>query len=137
MRDSFMIILFMIFSFAVFGLQLFNGPYIHTRCRLTPFPVKRSWNANVASTMTSVEAFEKYRCLNASNFDYVGQIPSYSKSSSPWSVPHPECYWPVDPLDLQQCSLMGSGNHVCQNGYVYSANVTQWRWCGSGTPYLP
>eukprot|EP01036_Dinobryon_divergens_P034075 gene34075-44028_t len=108
MRDGFMIILFMIFSFA------------------------RSWNANMASSITSVAAFEKYRCLNASNFDYVGQIPSYSKSSSPWNVPHPECYWPVDPNDFQQCSLVGNGNHVCQNGYSYSPNVTEWRWCGSG-----
>ena len=132
MRDSFMIILFMTFLLSVFGLQLFVGPYTHTRCRMTPFPVKHSWNATAASSMTSLSAFEEYRCLNASNFDYIGQTPSYSKSSSPWSVPHSECYWPVDPDDFRQCTLVGNGNHVCQNGNSYSINVSEWRWCGSG-----
>jgi hypothetical protein len=86
----------------------------------------------VFDTNTSVEAFESYRCLNATNVDYPGQTPVYTKASSPWSTPHPECYWPVDINDQQLCTLTGNSNvHVCQHGYDTNLPISQWRWCGS------
>ena len=86
MSDIFGLIVFSYLFFAVIGLQIFNGPYIHTRCRLTPFPVTLSFQNMVFDTNTTIEAFERYRCLNASNVDYPGQSPDYTKASSPWSM---------------------------------------------------
>jgi hypothetical protein len=131
MSDIFGLIIFSYLFFAVIGLQIFNGPYMHTRCRLTPFPVTLSFQNMVFDANTTIEAFERYRCLNASNVDYPGQSPDYTKASSPWSTPHPECYWPVDINDRQLCTLTGNGLHVCQNGYDTNLPINQWRWCGS------
>lgn len=117
--------------FAVIGLQIFSGPYMHTRCRLTPFPVTLNFQNMVIDSNTTIEAFESYRCLNASNVDYPGQSPVYTKASSPWSTPHPECYWPVDINDQQLCTLSGNVVHVCQHGYDTNLPISQWRWCGS------
>lgn len=39
MIDILLAIIFSFIIFAIIGLQIFNGPYIHARCRLTPFPV--------------------------------------------------------------------------------------------------
>eukprot|EP01035_Chromulina_nebulosa_P025181 gene25181-32851_t len=132
MGDIFGLIMFSYLFFAVVGLQIFSGPYMHTRCRLTPFPVTLNFQNMVFDANTTVEAFESYRCLNASNVDYPGQSPVFTKASSPWSTPHPECYWPVDINDQQLCTLSGNSNvHVCQHGYDTNLPISQWRWCGS------
>lgn len=55
--------------FAIGGMLLFQGPDLHRRCRLTPYPVNTSWNSFLPP--------EPYRCLNAENFDDQMDHPSW------------------------------------------------------------
>ena len=57
-RDIFTVLIFMFIVFGIAGLQIFVGPYMHTRCRLTPFPVNNSWSLGLDP--------EPYRCLMVS-----------------------------------------------------------------------
>ena len=49
------IIVLICILFSIAGVVLFNGPYMHTRCRLTPYPVKYTWSIG--------KDFEAHRCL--------------------------------------------------------------------------
>ena len=124
---------FFLIVFAIVGLQLFMGPFMHTRCRLTPFPVNNSWTPSVYTSVnaTYFESMNMFRCLDAPNFDYPNQDPSMTQSGSPWNIPQPNCYWPIDTNDTQLCTLDGSGTHTCQNGVDYNISDFNWRWCGS------
>lgn len=108
--------------YAILGLQLFSGPYMHTRCRLTPFPVLRNW--------TEGQDAYTFRCLDVGNVN-MPTSPSYvTKQSSPWAVPAVDCFWPEDVEDENFCSLGGGAGHTCFHdspGIPESA----WRWCGS------
>lgn len=107
------IILLICVCFSVAGVVFFNGPYMHTRCRLTPYPVKTTWSVGAD--------FETHRCLAvntfsvpADNFDWIYQ------SDSPWSTPQ-NCFWPTDQDDPRACALTKWGHHKCGDG----------KWCGS------
>ena len=82
------------FVFSVGGVVLFSGPYLHTRCRLTPFPVNADWVPGAAS--------EAFRCIPEANVDIPST--SWSKDSSPW-VHTRNCSWPVDDSDGRVCAL--------------------------------
>eukprot|EP01036_Dinobryon_divergens_P025037 gene25037-33549_t len=117
---------FVFVFFSIVGLQLFIGPYLHTRCRLTPFPVNNSWVAKISegylNGSTSYKYtlnYTEYRCLNGPNFDHPSEHPSWEQSDSPWFVPQPNCYWPIDNSNQEVCSLSGSGTGRCSG------------WCGS------
>eukprot|EP01035_Chromulina_nebulosa_P041227 gene41227-55756_t len=73
---------FVFVFFSIVGLQLFIGPYLHTRCRLTPFPVNNSWVAKISegylNGSTSYKYtlnYTEYRCLNGPNFDHPSEHP--------------------------------------------------------------
>ena len=117
MRDISIVIIFLFLFFGIAGLQFFVGPYLHTRCRLTPFPVKNSWQEG--------DDANSFRCLSEPNYSYEGEDGNYySKSGSPWHTPQPDCFWPIDEDDDRFCTLTGSGLHKCEN----SSPV---RYCGS------
>jgi hypothetical protein len=62
MRDISIVIIFLFLLFGIAGLQFFQGPYMHTRCRLTPFPVLNTWAPGMD--------MDSYRCSPAVNFNY-------------------------------------------------------------------
>ena len=143
LRDILITVSFAFFFFAVVGLQLFSGPYLHTRCRLTPFPVNISWVGTLSeaylignTTYPFTQNYTEYRCLDAPNFDYPLQYPQWQQSDSPWFTPQPHCYWPYDinSNNPQVCSLTGDGTNVCpniQSGDDTGPTANLWRWCGS------
>lgn len=116
-----MLLFFVFVLFGIAGIQIFSGPYMHTRCRLTPYPVNLSW--------TSGEPFEPYRCLQASNFDTISSGSDYDKESSPWHQAQ-DCFWPVDEADTQFCSFTNTGLHDCYHD-TPRIPESEWRWCGS------
>ena len=107
--QSFMVIFsFYILLFSILGLQLFSGPYLHARCRLTPYPVNSSWVPGLNHSL--------YRCIPGPNFDYPEQHAGLTKESSPWFGGVENCYWPLSPDEEDSymlCSLTGLGTHRC------------------------
>ena len=108
--------------FSIAGLQFFSGPEMHTRCRLTPFPVKTDW--------TIGSPYQNHRCLLADNIDLAEQFPKMKKSESPWATPVSDCFWPVDPTNVHVCSFTSSGLNVCHHG-TNLIPESEWTWCGS------
>ena len=116
-----LVLLFFVFVlFGITGLQMFSGPYMHTRCRLTPYPVNMSWEVGMPHA--------PYRCLDAPNFNELVDG-DWKKGTSPWAVPQ-DCYWPIDYEDTRMCSLNEAGNHKCIHKTT-ALDVSEWRWCGS------
>eukprot|EP01038_Epipyxis_sp_PR26KG_P008941 gene8941-12057_t len=112
-------IIFFLIGFSIIGLQLFNGPYLHTRCRMTPFPVNSNWTIGLNAT--------DYRCLNVPTFNIPSDEPTWTKQTSPWHIPQPDCYWPIDESDTNVCALSEfTGDYKCSTGFDGSS-----RWCGS------
>lgn len=123
MRDIFIVVIFLFLVFGIAGLQLFGGPYMHTRCRYTPYPVLASYSvdfyANLSATnLSSMPDFTPYRCADVPNFDLAVEDFSITKRTSPWHKPRPECFWPIDPSDDSFCDLAngGLGNYICDLG---------------------
>ena len=108
--------------FSIAGLQFFSGPEMHTRCRLTPFPVKGNW--------TIGSPYQNHRCLLADNIDLAEEFPKMKKSESPWATPVSDCFWPVDPTNVHVCSFTSSGLNVCRHG-TNLIPESEWTWCGS------
>ena len=140
LRDILLTVLFSFFFFAVVGLQIFIGPYLHTRCRLTPFPVNTTWTATISAAYLNHTTnypyeldYNAYRCLDAPNFDYPEQYTHWQQRDSPWFTPQSHCYWPYNMYDKkpQVCSLTGTGTNVCVNGYDSGNSPDLWTWCGS------
>lgn len=116
-----LVLLFFVFClFGIAGIQMFSGPYMHTRCRLTPYPVNNSW--------TYGQAYEPFRCLDAPNFNLV-EDNDFLKAESPWYHPQ-DCFWPVDDDDMRMCGLTGQGLHQCYHN-TNRIPESDWRWCGS------
>lgn len=112
------LLLFVFTLFGIAGLQLFSGGGMHTRCRLTPYPVNMSW--------TLGQHFDKYRCLNVPNYDVDT---GWRKEDSPWSTPQ-DCFWPIDESIVAFCSFSNSGIQKCYHDTL-SIPEDSWRWCGS------
>lgn len=113
----FSLVLFLIVVFAITGMQVFGDASMHSRCRLTPYPVNTTWVAS------SNKPFSDYRCTSDVNFNSVMDEPDLTKSTSPWSKPKENCYWPVDDSILRKCNLLIDTKGSCLG--VAS------RWCGS------
>ena len=108
----FIIVLICIF-FSIAGVVFFGGPYMHTRCRLTPYPVKHTWKIG--------DDFAAHRCLPDNTFSTPADNMEWTfKSDSPWSVAQ-NCSWPTDQEDSRACGLTSWGHHKCAPG----------RFCGS------
>lgn len=118
---------FVFILFGVGGVQMFGGPMMHARCRLTPWPVNTSW----VEGMDPMD--DSYKCLPGQiNFDVPEDDHSMTKAGSPWATPQ-NCYWPIDTSEFHEkfCALPGwTGYHVCHHD-THHLNVTDWRWCGS------
>jgi len=116
-----LVLLFFVFClFGIAGLQMFAGPYMHTRCRLTPYPVNNSW--------TIGQPYEPFRCLPGPNFNLV-EDNDFLKAESPWYHPQ-DCFWPIDDEDLRMCGLTEQGMHQCHHN-TDRIPESDWRWCGS------
>ncbi len=110
--------------FGIIGLLIISGPPMHSRCRLTPFPVNISWTEDIP-----YEDVDKYRCLQAPNVD--SSIDSdYHKTSSPWAKPVDNCFWPLDESNTRLCSFDNSGLNRCYHN-TERLPTSLWRWCGS------
>ena len=121
LRSFAIIFVFFLVTFGILGLQLFSGPYLHARCRLTPFPVNTSWSTGLN--------FNEYRCTGAPNFDVASEDPALTRPSSPWHTPLADCFWPVDVADnARLCSLTGAGTRLCIHDEP-SVDPQKWRWC--------
>ena len=119
--DVLAILFLVMLFFSIVGLHLFSGPYTHTRCRLTPYPVNTSW--------TSGKAFAPYRCLNVDNYNLIYDQPTWTKETSPWNKPLDNCFWPIDIKQENFCSLNSLGIHQCDHSN--SIPDINKRWCGS------
>ena len=128
------VVMLLSFIFAVFGIlgiQLFSGR-LHSRCRLTPFPVTLAWQPGLNYT--------EHKCLDVDepasfNFMSINDRPSWTKSSSMWAEPR-DCWWPLDEEDARFCSYeRGYGSYECYHGQDLNddepADESAWRWCGS------
>ena len=121
---------FIFFVFGILGLQLWSG-VLHSRCRLTEFPV--------AMASTEVPLFMVNSVASTSNATaaaYIAQVvadreaypwcapalhdDSWTFSTSPWHTAR-ECVWPIVVSDTLLCSPDESGLHTCGPG----------QWCGS------
>ena len=127
-----LLLTFLLFCFSVMGVQLWNG-ILHTRCRVTPFPVKISENCSHIGSQCWSEYVNNvthypnsYRCLPDANNDN-----SWTQSTSPWFLKGPQdCIWPIDINDERICSLYRTGKHHCSPIFNGSKIVLN-RTCGS------
>jgi hypothetical protein len=115
---------FIFVFFAIFGVQVFSGPWLHSVCRLTPYPVTNDW---VYGSDPSL-----FRCLDESTFSLKDDA-SYTKETSPWRTPR-NCFWPIHeggPNSVSRyCSLDGGAMNVCYNEVEF-LQQSEWTWCGS------
>lgn len=93
--------------FGVLGIQVFSGPYLHSICRLTPYPVNISWAPGIPTLscvsfkiiehmLSPGSDFSPFKCLDAPTLSLVEgkDISRWSKATSPWSTPQADCHWP-------------------------------------------
>ena len=120
--NVFGIAVFAFIFFGTAGLCLFSGSLLHTRCRLTPFPVRSNWTVG--------DDFDAFRCRDVPNVDEGLATTIWTKSTSPWANPVSDCYWPVDSEDTRLCSFSSQGLNVCEHS-VEETPKSEWRWCGS------
>ena len=113
--------------FSIAGTDFFGGPFMHSRCRLTPFPVTTDYNPALG------QDYNDYRCINEPNYDFVDDVGLgviSPKEKSPWFKAR-DCFWPIDESDTRLCTLTGSGLHKCLNDPQFITNPANRRWCGS------
>ena len=127
-----LLLTFFLAVFSIVGVQFWKG-VLHTRCRLTPFPVEMQndcrdiaepcWQQYISDIVMDPEA---YRCLPDANDDA-----SWTQSTSPWFVKGPkDCIWPIDTDDERVCSLSGNGYHMCPSVVTLDGSLLE-RTCGS------
>ncbi len=121
---------------------------LHSRCRLTEFPVRFVDGYNPVAPCDRPQSLECHRLLfsdgvyapvgtavhsaslgmhvnagvNASLLQpcVVNADEGHSQASSVWSTPR-NCFWPLDIADTRACASGGDMTYRCQPG----------RWCGS------
>jgi len=127
----FLLLLFVFIFYATASVQFYAGPYMHSLCRSTPFPVNNSWVDGLDYSL--------YRCIPGVNFDTLADDPTMTKSSSPWAEPQTDCYWPL--ADSSILSFQTTSYRFCSFGKMYGSNFcphdtshideSLWSWCGS------
>ena len=84
LNDLFIVIAVVFFLFGVCGVQVFSGPQLHSRCRLTPYPVNNSWVQGLDPA--------PYKCLDAPLFNLQDEQPTWTRrKDSPWNIPQVLC----------------------------------------------
>ncbi len=131
---------FLIICFSISGMLFWNG-LLHSRCRVTPFPVVVSeqcnevthgcWNEYIQNVTSDPDL---YRCLSDANDDAA-----WTQSTSPWFIQGPKnCIWPVDDTDGRVCSLNEVGRHHCPSDRTCGSNYDAFgnpRFIDSNQPY--
>lgn len=119
------LLLFILVCFALFGVTFWRGLF-HSRCRLTPFPIRLTADCRNISD----ECWEDY-ILDAISNPELYQCISLPNDDPGWLALEPQdCIWPLDQGDSRVCSLDFQGNHICVKPVEFmSMNVT--RTCGS------
>lgn len=140
------LLLFTYLVAGILGMQLFSGK-MHTRCRLTPFPVTADWPGTPETVLD-------YACLSpdsnikgkfdptdissvrSHNVDLIGDEYNHhydTKSSSPWfGGKHKDCIWPVDEDNGYMCKMDDPNTFTQFSEQCYHGEVKEdWRWCGS------
>eukprot|EP00956_Cyclotella_meneghiniana_P014017 scaffold20755_cov23-Cyclotella_meneghiniana.AAC.1 len=118
------LLLFILVGFALLGLTFWRGLF-HSRCRLTPYPIKMPLDCRNAPDpcwdefiLDAVSHPEAYRCLSLENDD------------PQWLRDPQDCIWPIDDSDVRVCSVLEGGYHGCDEQVEFMAmNVS--RTCGS------
>lgn len=130
------LLLFILACFTLFGVTFWRGLF-HSRCRLTPFPVKvpvdcrnateACWNQFLFDAVSNPDA---HRCLPNLNND----VETWTQSTSPWFLSGPQdCVWPIDESDTRVCSdITGPGSYTCSRPITFMDDDTLiYRTCGS------
>lgn len=123
---------FLVICFSITGMTFWKG-LLHSRCRLTPFPVIVSAACNNTSDWCWEDYIKNvtidpasYKCLPDNNDD-----PTWTQSTSPWFIKGPQdCIWPIDNDDERVCSLSSKGGHRCTPLYQSNSESAN-RTCGS------
>ena len=125
------VIMLLSFIFAVFGIlgiQLFSGR-LHSRCRLTPFPVTLAWQPGLNYT--------EHKCLDVDepasfNFMSINDRPSWTKSSSMWNEPR-DCWWPLSEFPQDDISF---ALQTCRARRLATRTTADQSWlsCGGAIP---
>ena len=124
--DLIILVTFALLIFSILGMQLFQGK-MHSRCRLTPFPVRLdpTCTSNATNNFRNLDCWSAYidtvtrdpelwRCVDPSGNPITTLDDDIKdKSSSPWATPT-ECIWPEDEDDTTLCADEGSmQKHTC------------------------
>ena len=121
---------FIIFLFAIVGMELFGDASLHARCRSTPYPVLNTYVSPHADP-TSLHNYVDFRCIPGSTFSTAQD--GLNQENSPWRVAK-DCYWPIAPSSTEpatrECSLSGTGINTCIHDTKYIPEK-DWSWCGS------
>eukprot|EP00949_MAST-11_sp_MAST-11-sp1_P005328 g5328.t1 len=126
------LLLFVFAFFGILGIQILGG-VLHSRCRVTPFPVALPPAGMDRAAYVELAQMNPhlYRC-NASHVPEPTEVQAdlasrrhpldvdvsgvWQASKSPWASPA-SCFWPMDMEDMR----------VCGGAYACPEN----RWCGS------
>uniref|UniRef100_A0A7S2PB29 EF-hand domain-containing protein n=1 Tax=Leptocylindrus danicus TaxID=163516 RepID=A0A7S2PB29_9STRA len=127
-----LLLVFFLACFSIIGVVFWRG-ILHSRCRLTPYPVvlfdncrsqsEQCWEMYLAEVISNPSA---YRCLEEETNDS-----SWTQSTSPWYVKGPQdCIWPIDTNDERVCNLGGVGGYACPSILAEDGKMVD-RTCGS------
>lgn len=125
---------FIFFVFGILGLQMWAGA-LHSRCRLTDFPIAMADNevhlfmtmsaAAVSGTNSSAVAYMANVLGNRTAYPLCAPTllhdAAWTYTTSEWHVAR-DCVWPIDANDTQLCSEDGTGLHTCAAGQVCGSN---------------
>ena len=139
------VVMFLTFIFSLFGVlgvQIWSGS-LHSRCRLTEFPVQIPSTEVDTFFMRSTQYFDPVHADHAAAVTYIDRVltdrslypwcgadvsgtplpldsDTWTFSSSPWQQSR-DCVWPIDESDTKLCTQGSFGSHTCATD----------RWCGS------
>jgi len=131
---------FILFLFAIIGMELFGDASQHARCRSTPYPVLNTYMSPHVDP-ASTHNFADFRCLPGPTFSYLSEpgAEELTQENSPWREPR-NCYWPLAPytfdpihytiISTRECSLSGVGLNPCVHD-TQLVSEKNWSWCGS------
>ena len=137
-----LIFVFFLSFFSVVSLHSFKG-VLHSRCRLTPYPVKFG---SLADGTTCTDRYdpcwdsfieqiildpEPYKCID--DWEDEGS----KKEDSIWADTY-DCFWPLNEDETRVCSTTSWGMHTCGATEIFPNGT----WCGSdwdtwGNPRFP
>lgn len=112
---------FLFFLYGVIGIQLWSG-VLHSRCRLTPYPIRLDPNLTYESFASYQEMalanISLFKCLDEESDQIPVSNSTWTHDSSPWKTPR-LCFWPIaDESTKQTCALSQEGRRLCSFGQV-------------------